>query len=77
MLYLLQKLKVMNVVVMVSRWFGGIKLGSDRFKDFNETTQNALRVGGFLDEKEGRIEGDGEKKGKAQKGGKTTKSKKK
>jgi len=29
---LLQKLDVINVLVVVTRWFGGVMLGGDRFK---------------------------------------------
>jgi len=32
MLHLLEILDVENVLVVVSRWFGGIQLGADRFK---------------------------------------------
>jgi putative IMPACT (imprinted ancient) family translation regulator len=32
MLHLLDILDVENVLVVVSRWFGGIQLGPDRFK---------------------------------------------
>jgi hypothetical protein len=32
MLYTLQKLKVVNIAVIVTRWYGGIQLGPDRFK---------------------------------------------
>ena len=32
MLHLLDILNVENVLVVVSRWFGGIQLGPDRFK---------------------------------------------
>jgi len=31
-LYTLQKLNAINVVIMVTRWYGGIQLGNDRFK---------------------------------------------
>lgn len=41
-----------NVLVVVSRWYGGIHLGPDRFKHINQAGRDALEVGGFLEEKE-------------------------
>lgn len=32
LLYLLQRMDLVNVVGVVSRWFGGVKLGPDRFR---------------------------------------------
>ncbi|XP_054714530.1 protein IMPACT-like [Uloborus diversus] len=40
LLHLLQILNVVNVLVVVSRWYGGIHLGPDRFKHIN----NAARI---------------------------------
>jgi putative IMPACT (imprinted ancient) family translation regulator len=31
LLHLLVKLNLVDVIVMVSRWYGGVKLGSDRY----------------------------------------------
>jgi putative IMPACT (imprinted ancient) family translation regulator len=31
-----------NVVVIVSRWYGGIHLGSERFKHINNAAQQVL-----------------------------------
>lgn len=42
--------QVPNVLVVVTRYFGGIHLGPDRFKHINQSARNALEVGGFLDE---------------------------
>ena len=39
-----------HVLVVVTRYFGGIHLGPDRFKHINQAARNALEVGGFLDE---------------------------
>jgi len=39
---------VNNVLVVVTRIFGGIHLGPDRFKHINQAARNALEVGGFL-----------------------------
>lgn len=37
-----------NVAVVVTRWFGGILLGPDRFKHINTVARDALEQGGFL-----------------------------
>ncbi|KAF9555363.1 UPF0029-domain-containing protein [Agrocybe pediades] len=47
--HLLQILDVNNVLVVVTRYFGGIHLGPDRFKHINQAARNALDLGGFLD----------------------------
>ncbi|KAJ3518461.1 hypothetical protein NMY22_g13663 [Coprinellus aureogranulatus] len=47
--HLLQILEVNNVLVIVTRYFGGIHLGPDRFKHINQAARNALEAGGFLD----------------------------
>lgn len=52
MAHLLEMLEVENVLVVVSRWYGGIHLGPDRFKHINQAGRDALEVGGFLEEKE-------------------------
>ncbi|ORX51634.1 UPF0029-domain-containing protein [Hesseltinella vesiculosa] len=48
LLHLLQILEVENVVVVVSRWFGGILLGADRFKDINNCARKALEDCGYI-----------------------------
>ncbi|KAL0580499.1 hypothetical protein V5O48_001486 [Marasmius crinis-equi] len=50
--HLLQILEINNVLVIVTRYFGGIHLGPDRFKHINQAARNALEVGGFLDSPE-------------------------
>lgn len=40
-----------NVLIVVTRYFGGIHLGPDRFKHINQAARNALEDGGFLDVK--------------------------
>lgn len=52
MLHLLQIMKVENVLVVVSRWYGGIQLGPDRFKHINNCCRQILEANGFLSEKE-------------------------
>merc|ERR1711879_355819 len=42
MAHLLQMMDVSNVYVMVSRWYGGVHLGPDRFKHINNAARNAL-----------------------------------
>jgi len=44
--------EVSNCLVIVTRYFGGIHLGPDRFKHINQAARNALEMGGFLDESE-------------------------
>ena len=46
--------EVKNVLVIVTRYFGGIHLGSDRFKHINQAARNALDLGGFLETSETR-----------------------
>uniref|UniRef100_A0A3Q2Q463 Impact RWD domain protein n=1 Tax=Fundulus heteroclitus TaxID=8078 RepID=A0A3Q2Q463_FUNHE len=47
-LHLLQILDVRNVMVVVSRWYGGILLGPDRFKHINNCARNILMEEGYL-----------------------------
>lgn len=64
MLHLLQIVNAENVVVVVSRWYGGIQLGPDRFKHINNCTRIILEQHGYLaqrEEKKGHRSG---KKGK-------------
>ena len=49
MLHLLEILECENVFVMVSRWYGGVKLGADRFKHINNATRNVLEIAGVVD----------------------------
>lgn len=41
--------EVNNVLVVVSRYFGGLHIGPDRFKHINQSARNALELGGFLE----------------------------
>uniref|UniRef100_A0A3P8UUD3 Impact RWD domain protein n=1 Tax=Cynoglossus semilaevis TaxID=244447 RepID=A0A3P8UUD3_CYNSE len=47
LLHLLQILDVRNVMVVVSRWYGGILLGPDRFKHINNCARNILLEEGY------------------------------
>jgi len=63
LLHLMQLMDVWNVVVVVTRWYGGVKLGPDRFRLINSVAREALVKGGFSKE-----EGDkGKTKGKGKK----------
>ena len=42
LLHLLQVMDVWNCLVVVSRWFGGVKLGPDRFRLINQAAREAL-----------------------------------
>ncbi|XP_047231662.1 protein IMPACT isoform X5 [Girardinichthys multiradiatus] len=43
-----QILDVRNVMVIVSRWYGGILLGPDRFKHINNCARNILMEEGYI-----------------------------
>jgi putative IMPACT (imprinted ancient) family translation regulator len=58
MLHLMQLMDVWNVMVLVTRWYGGVKLGPDRFRIINTVAREALLLGGFAKD------GDVKKKGK-------------
>jgi putative IMPACT (imprinted ancient) family translation regulator len=57
--YLVKDVK--DVLVVVTRYFGGTLLGSDRFKHINQAARDALELGGFIETKhvasENRIKG--------------------
>ncbi|XP_039765762.1 protein IMPACT-like isoform X2 [Pararge aegeria] len=48
MLHLLQILDQKNTVVVVSRWYGGIQLGPDRFRHINNATRQVIQQAGLL-----------------------------
>lgn len=62
LLHLMQLMDVWNVVVVVSRWYGGVKLGPDRFRCINAVAREALVKAGFGKEETGKSSGG--KKGK-------------
>lgn len=47
MLHLITIMDVWNVIVVVSRWFGGAHIGPDRFKHINSTAREAVLRAGF------------------------------
>lgn len=48
LLTLLQILNVVNVMVVVTRWYGGIQLGPARFKHINNAARDSLVKAGFV-----------------------------
>lgn len=64
LLHLMQLMDVWNVVVVVTRWYGGVKLGADRFRCINSVAREALVSGGFVKEDGGGGSGKGGKKGR-------------
>lgn len=42
---------ISNVMVVVTRWYGGTQLGSDRFKHISTCAQRALEEGQFFSKK--------------------------
>ncbi|XP_043238156.1 protein IMPACT-like isoform X2 [Amphibalanus amphitrite] len=48
MLHLLEIVGVQNWVVVVTRWYGGIQLGPDRFRHINNATRNVLQLSGAI-----------------------------
>ncbi|KIX99500.1 uncharacterized protein Z520_05076 [Fonsecaea multimorphosa CBS 102226] len=72
LLHLMQLMDVWNCMVVVTRWYGGVKLGPDRFRLINQVARESLVKGGFAkehghgDEKEtgGKAKGGGKGKGK-------------
>ena len=50
MLHLMQLMDVWNVLVVVTRWYGGVKLGPDRFRVINNVARDAIVQGGFVKE---------------------------
>ena len=47
LLHLLDLMNIWNVVVVVSRWYGGIHLGPDRFRIINSVARDAVIKAGF------------------------------
>lgn len=47
LLHLLQVMEVWGVLVVVSRWYGGVKLGPDRFSIINKVAREVIIEGGW------------------------------
>jgi hypothetical protein len=61
MLHLMQLMDVWDVMVVVTRWYGGVHLGPDRFRLINTASREALILGGFAKDAK---EMENKKKGK-------------
>ncbi|KAF2125594.1 UPF0029-domain-containing protein [Dothidotthia symphoricarpi CBS 119687] len=61
MLHLMQLMDVWDVMLVVTRWYGGVHLGPDRFRIINTAAREALVLGGFTKESK---DGEPKKKGK-------------
>lgn len=48
LLTLLERANVVNVLVIVTRWYGGTPLGSARFRHISSAAVQTLKKGGFL-----------------------------
>ncbi|KAJ6107512.1 hypothetical protein N7523_008835 [Penicillium sp. IBT 18751x] len=64
LLHVMQLMDVWNVLVVVSRWFGGIHLGPARFRLINDAGRDALVKGGFDKKQITTAPERGKKKGK-------------
>ncbi|OAX80686.1 hypothetical protein ACJ72_04975 [Emergomyces africanus] len=64
LLHLMQLMDVWDVVVVVTRWYGGVKLGPDRFRIINTAARDALLKAGFTKTEGGSAQEKGKKKGK-------------
>lgn len=51
----LQIVDARNVLVVVTRWYGGIHLGPDRFKHINNCTRELLEAHGYIKDKVSRF----------------------
>lgn len=56
LLHLLNVVNAKNVLVVVSRWYGGTKLGPDRFKHIQSVARDLLMVHGFIHATKQRIQ---------------------
>ncbi|OQD72783.1 hypothetical protein PENDEC_c019G01139 [Penicillium decumbens] len=64
LLHVMQLMDVWNVLVVVSRWYGGIHLGPARFRLINDAGRDALVKGGFDKKENPAAPEKGKKKGK-------------
>jgi hypothetical protein len=63
LLHLMQLMDIWNVMVVVTRWYGGVHLGPDRFRLINTAARDAFVKGGYVKEA-GKPDTSGKKKGK-------------
>uniref|UniRef100_A0A914PW50 Impact N-terminal domain-containing protein n=1 Tax=Panagrolaimus davidi TaxID=227884 RepID=A0A914PW50_9BILA len=45
--HLLQIMKIDNVMLVVTRWYGGVHLGADRFRHIQNKARQAITESGF------------------------------
>ncbi|KAJ5689232.1 Protein IMPACT [Penicillium macrosclerotiorum] len=64
LLHVMQLMDVWNVLVVVSRWYGGIHLGPARFRLINDVGRDALIKGSFTREESPGVAEKSKKKGK-------------
>ncbi|KAL1302927.1 hypothetical protein AAFC00_003249 [Neodothiora populina] len=62
LLHLMQLMDVWDVMVVVTRWYGGIHLGPDRFRLINSAARDAFTKGSFVKEAGKESKSDGHKK---------------
>ena len=48
LLHLLQAMDVWNVFVVITRWYGGLQLGPDRFRIMSQVAREAVVCGGWI-----------------------------
>ena len=63
LLHLLELMGVENVMVLVTRWYGGVQLGPDRFRIINKVARDAIVKAGLLDRAHQASDGEARKKG--------------
>ena len=66
-------MNVNNTLVVVTRWYGGIHLGGDRWKHINNVARNSIEVGTNPEHSQGKIN---DNKSKSNNRGKHSKDKK-
>lgn len=59
---LLELMGANNIIVVVSRWFGGIKLGPDRFRHINNAARSLIEAQGLSDPGKRPAAGSGSRK---------------
>ncbi|EMG48948.1 YIH1 Protein IMPACT [Candida maltosa Xu316] len=64
LLHLLQMMDAWNVIVVVSRWFGGTHIGPDRFKHINSVGREVIIKGDFVNANNNNNGGNTKKKKK-------------
>ncbi|CAD0114585.1 unnamed protein product [Aureobasidium uvarum] len=63
LLHLMQLMDIWDVMVVVTRWYGGVQLGPDRFRLINTAARDAFVKGGYVKDAS-KPEASGKKKGK-------------